>query len=132
MPTDILDRLQEDKVQGLEGLMNAGQAAAGGGGEEQAAAIADFFVAEGIGLRQGLMRHWDYYWTMALAGKILDRRERLAQLRSLLERGGRILARTAVVARSYADSSSREVARLAQFEEQAKTFPLWVEECVAR
>jgi hypothetical protein len=133
MPTDILDRLQEDKVQGLEELVNAWRSApAEDNGEDQAAAVADFFVDEGIGLRQGLLRHWDYYWTLALAGKILDRSVRLAQLRGLLERGGRLLAQTAVAARSYAERSGHEVARLAQFEEQVKAFPLWVEECVAR
>ena len=36
------------------------------------------------------------------------------------------------IARAYADLSGDEVARLAQFEEQSKAFPLWVKECIAR
>ena len=133
MPPEMLDQLQENKLRGLEQLIDSYQAAAAtGGGADEAAAIADFFVDEGIGLRQSSLRLWDYHWTMALAGKVPDRRERGAKLRSLLERGGRLLNRDAVVARSYADLSGREVARLAQFEEQTRMFPLWIEECMAR
>src|SRR5208283_4516756 len=101
-------------------------------GADQAAAIADFIVDEGIGVRQGLLRLWDYRWTMALAGEIGDRRKEGANLRSLLERGGRVLARGEAAARSYADLSGQEVARLSQFEEQVRAFPVWVEECMAR
>ena len=133
MPTEMLDRLQEDKLQGLEALIDSYEtAAATGGGEDEAAAIADFFVDEGIGVRQSSLRLWDYHWTRALAGKIPDRRERGAKLLSLLERGGRIIRRGAAIARAYADLSGHEVARLAQFEEQSKAFPLWVKECMAR
>lgn len=132
MPADVLDQLQENKQRGLEGLIDSYQAAAAaGGGEDEAAAIADFFVDEGTGLRQSSLRLWEYNWTMALSGKIPDRRERGAKLRSLLEEDARILSRDAAVARAYADLSGREVARLAQFEEQSKAFPVWVEECMA-
>lgn len=133
MPAEMLDQLQENKLQGVEDLMDAYESATVvGGGEEQAAALADFFVDEGIGLRQSSLRLWDYSWTMALAGKIPDRRERGLKLRSLLERGGRILSRCAAAARVYADRSGHGVARLSQLEEQSKAFPLWVEECMAR
>jgi hypothetical protein len=133
MAADMLDQLQENKLRGLEELMDSYQAGAAlGSGEDQAAAIADFFVDEGIGLRQSSLRLWEYNWTMALEGKILDRRQRGIRLRSLLERGARILSRDAAVARALADLSGCEVARLDQFEEQTKAFPLWVEECAAR
>ena len=70
MPTEMLDRLQEDKLQGLEALIDSYEAAATtGGGEEEAAAIADFFVDEGIGVRQSSLRLWDYHWTRASRGK---------------------------------------------------------------
>jgi hypothetical protein len=133
MPTELLDRLQEDKLQGLEALLDSYQAVtATGSGADEAAAIADFFVAEGIGVRHSCLRLWDYYWTRALAGKVPDRRERGAKLLSLLERGGRILRRGAELARVYAAASGHEVARLAPFEEQCQAFPLWVSECRAR
>ena len=64
--------------------------------------------------------------------KIADPREREAKIFSLLERGSRIIRRGAEIARAYADLSGHEVARLAQFEEQSKAFPLWVKECMAR
>ncbi len=133
MPADMLDRLQENKLRGLEELIDSYQAAAAtGGGEDEAAAIADFFVDEGIGVRLSSLRLWDYHWTMALAGQVPDRGARGAKLRLLLERGGRLLGRVAAVARAYADLAGREVARLAQFEEQSRAFPLWVEEYMAR
>ncbi len=133
MPTEMLDRLQEDKLQGLEALIDSYEAAtSSGGGEDEAAAIADFFVDEGIGVRQSSMRLWDHHWTRALAGKIADRRERGTKLISLLERGGRVLCRGARIARAYADLAGEEVARLAQFEEQCAAFPLWVKECMTR
>lgn len=133
MSADLLDRLQEDKLQGLEQLIGDFQAAAGAGGAaDEAAAIADFFVDEGIGLRQNSLRLWDYHWSMALAGKVANRQERGRKLRSILERTGRLLAREAAAARAYADSSGQEFARLAQLEEQSKAFPIWVEECMAR
>src|SRR5271157_3441846 len=76
MPTEMLDRLQEDKLQGLETLLDSYETAtATGGGEGEAAAIADFFVDEGIGVRRSSLRLWDHHWTRALAGKIQDRRE---------------------------------------------------------
>src|ERR1700719_586661 len=109
MPTEMLDRLQEDKLQGLEALIHSYETATTtGGGEDEAAAIADFLVDEGIGVRQSSLRLWDYHWTMALAGKVPDRQERGARLRSLLERGGRIISRGAAVARIYADWSGRD------------------------
>lgn len=133
MPTDMLDRLQENKLRGLEDLIDSWQAAAAmGGGEDEAAATAHFIVDEGIGLRQGLMRHWDYYWTAALSGKIPERQRLGAKLQSLLERGAGVLSRGAAVGRDCVDLSGPEVARLLQFEEQAKAFRLWVEECMAR
>jgi hypothetical protein len=133
LPAAKLDRLQEEKLQGLEALIASYEAATTTGiGEDEAAAIADFFVDEGIGVRQSSLRLWDHYWTRALAGKIPDRQERGEKLLSLLERGGRIISNHAAVARAYADTSGHEVARLAQFEEQSKAFPLWVKECRAR
>jgi hypothetical protein len=100
--------------------------------DDRAAALADILVDEGIGVRQGLRRLWDYHWTMAVAGQVVNPREHRKSLGSLLERGGRALARVAVKARTYADRSGREIARLAQLEEQAAAFPLWVQECMAR
>jgi hypothetical protein len=133
MPAEMLDRLQEDKLQGLEALIDSYETAAiTGGGEEEAAAIADFFVDEGIGVRQSSLRLWEYHWTRALAGKMSDRREHGAKLFSLLERGGRIIRRGAAIARAYADLSGHPVARLAQFEEQSNAFPFWIKECSAR
>jgi hypothetical protein len=133
MSTELLDRLQEDKLQGLEALLDSYEAAAAtGAGADEAAAVADFFVDEGIGVRQSSLRLWDHLWKRALAGKIADRQERGAKLFSLLERGGRLVRRGAAVARAYADLSGQEVARLAQFEEQSKAFPTWVKECAAR
>ena len=93
MPTDMLDRLQENKLRGLEELIDPWEAgAAPAGVEDQAAVIAEFFVNEAIGSRQRSLDLWEYNWALALAGKVPDRRERGAKLRSLLERGGRILA----------------------------------------
>ncbi len=83
-------------------------------------------------MRQRSLHLWDYNWARALAGQVPDRRDHGAKLRSLLERGGRILARFAAVARHYADLSGREVARLSRVEEQAQAFPARVEECMAR
>jgi hypothetical protein len=133
MPTETLERLQEGKLQGLEALVATYETAAPtDGGNEEAAAVADFFVDEGIGVRQSSLRLWDHYWTRALAGRIPDRQERGAKLLSLLERGGQLIRRGAALARAYADLSGQEVARLAQFEQQSKAFPLWVQECAAR
>jgi hypothetical protein len=133
MPAEMLERLQEDKLQRLEALINSYETAtATGSGNDEAAAVADFFVDEGIGVRQSSLRLWDHYWTRALAGKIQDRGERGAKLFSLLERGGHIIRRGAALARTYADLSGHEVARLAQFEEQSKAFLVWVKECQAR
>jgi hypothetical protein len=133
MPTDVIAQLQESKLRVLEELIDSFQAAlASGGGQEQAGAVADFMVDEGIAVRQGLLHLWDYHWTMALAGKVPDRRESGAKLRSLLERGARSLARGAAQARAFADFSGHPVARLAQFEQQAQTFPLWTQECLGR
>lgn len=142
LATDILDRLQENRLRGLEELIASGQleeliqswqgADNSGGPDDQAGAIADFFVDEGIGLRLSSLHLWDYNWTTALAGQFSDRQERGKKLRSLLERGGRILARYAAAARAYADRSGHEVARLAAFEEQARAFPHWVAECMTR
>jgi len=133
MPADMLDRLQEDKLRGLEELMDSYQAAAAtNGGDDQAAALADFFIDEGIGVRQSSLRLWDYHWGLALAGKVLNRRERGGELRALLERGGQVLSRNAALARAYADRSGRPIARLTQLEDECKAFPLWVEECMAR
>lgn len=133
MPTDMLERLQENKLRGLEELIDPWETeTVPADGEYQAAAIAEFFVNEGIVLRQGSLDLWEYHWALALAGKVSERRERGVRLRSLLERGGRILARYAAIARHYADSSGHAIGRLAQFEDQARQFPLWVAECLAR
>ncbi|MBY0524176.1 MAG: hypothetical protein K2R98_12295 [Gemmataceae bacterium] len=134
MPFELLDRLQEDKLQGLEALIDSYEnaTAASSGADDEGAAVADFFVDEGIGVRQSSLRLWDHHWTRALAGKIPDRQERGAMLLALLERGGHLIRRGAAIARAYADLSGNEVARLAQFEEQSRTFPLWVKECRAR
>ncbi len=133
MPTEMLDRLQEEKLHGLEALNDSYESETSmGGGNDEAAAIADFFVDEGIGVRQSSLRLWDHHWTMALAGVLSDQRESGAKLRSLLERGGRLLWRGAHIARAYADMSGQEVARLVPFEEQCAAFPLWVKECMAR
>ncbi len=129
MPTEMLDRLQENKQRGLEELINSWKAMQTG--EQEQATIADALVDEGIGVRQGLLRLWDYHWTMALAGEVADRPKEGARLRVLLEQGSRLLTRAAEIARSYADSSELPVARLSQFEEQAKASPIWLEECMA-
>ena len=57
MPTETLDRLHEEKLQGLEALIASYETATttDAGGDE-AAAIADFFVDEGIGVRQSSLR----------------------------------------------------------------------------
>src|ERR1700733_7227174 len=133
MPTEMLDRLQEDKLKGLEALLASHETiTTTDGGPAEVAVIAAFFVDEGIGVRQSSLRLWDYHWTRALAGKIADRQEHGAKLRVLLERGGHILRRAATLARNYAELSGHEVARLVQFEEQSRAFPLWVKECSAR
>jgi hypothetical protein len=133
MPTEMLDQLQEDKLQRLEALLDSHETATPpvGGGDE-AAAVADFFVDEGIGVRQSSLRLWNHHWARALAGQIPNRQERGARLLSLLERGGQIIRRSAALARAYADLSGQEVARLASFEEQSQAFALWVKECRAR
>jgi hypothetical protein len=135
MSAKVLERLQENKLQGLEELekliASYEDAVATSDGGDEAAAIADFFVDEGIGLWQSSVRLWEHSWTMALAGRLADRRERGMTLRCLLERGGRIMARGAAIARAYADRSGHQVARLGQFEEQAKSFSVWIEECMA-
>src|SRR5437899_9245543 len=119
MPTAMLDRLQEDKLVGLEALLASYESATvPSGGEDEAAAIADFFVDEGIGVRQSSLRLWDHHWTRALAGKVPDRQERGVKLLSLMERGGTIIRRGAALARAYAALSGHDVARLAQFEHQ--------------
>src|SRR4051794_11289918 len=93
MSPGMLDRLQEEQLQGLEALFNSGDnGTPAGGGEDEAAAIADFFVDEGIGEWQGSQRLWNLLWTMALAGKISDHRERGAKLFALLERGGYVIS----------------------------------------
>jgi hypothetical protein len=133
MPGEALDQLQENKLQALESMMASYEAAtATGGGEDEAAAIADFFVDEGIGIRQSSLRLWDYHWATALAGKIPDRQDQGAKLFALLERGARLIRRGAVLGRAYANQSGHGVARLAQFEEQSQAFLLWVKECKAR
>lgn len=132
MSSQILDRLQEEKLQGLEALIRSNENAAKGGRGEEAAAIADFFVDEGIGMRQSLQRLWQHHWSMALAGKVPNQKQRAEKLFSLLEQGGQILRRGAEIARAFADASGQEVARLAPFEEQSKAFPTWVAECKAR
>ena len=133
MPTEKLEHLQEEKLQGLEALIASYETAAtAGAGEDEAAAIAGFFVDEGIGVRQSSLRLWDHYWTRALAGRIPDRQERGTKVFAPLERGEQILRRHATLARAYANLSGHEVARLAHSEEQSKAFPLWVKECKAR
>jgi len=135
MPAKALDRLQEDKLERVEALIASyapAPATVTDVGADEAAAIADFFVDEGIGVRQSSLRLWDHYWTQALAGKFQDRAERGAKLLLLLERAGHIICRAAAVARTCAALSGHDVARLAQFEEQSKAFPVWVKECSAR
>ncbi len=132
MPNAILDRLQEDKLQALEELLDSYQSATPTAGADEAAAIADFFVDEGIGVRQSSLRLWDHHWSRALAGKIQDWPECGEKLRTLLERASRVFRRGAEIARAYANLSGHEVARLAQFEQQSGAFPLWVKECMAR
>jgi hypothetical protein len=133
MSTEMLDRLQENKLRGLEELIDSWEAAATTSGvEDEAAAIADFFVDEGLAVRQRSLSFWDHVWRLALAGKVPNRRERGVKLRSLLERSHRILGRSLAAARHYAGLSGRQVARLSELEEQARAFPLWVEECLAR
>lgn len=133
MPSDMLDQLQEGKLRGLENLIESHEKAASDGlGNEEAAAIADFFVDEGIGIRQSSRRLWDHYWTRALAGKIPDKKDRGRKLLALLERGGNMILRGAAIARTFAALSGHSIARLSQFEEQSKAYPLWVKECAAR
>jgi hypothetical protein len=133
MHVAMLDRLQEAKLQALESLLDSYESVAPATGEEEdAAAIADFFVDEGIGVRQSCLRLWDHHWARALAGKIPDRPEREVKLFSMLERGDHIIRRGAEIARAYADLSGHEIARLARFEQQCKAFPSWVKECKAR
>src|SRR5262249_1255848 len=133
MPIDLLDRLQENKLRTLEELVDSFHTAAmiDWGGDDPAQ-IADFIVDEGIGLRQGLMRFWELCWTAALAGKLRDRIKEGADIRALLDRGSAVLARAAKIARTEADRSGHQVARLVQFEEQTEAFPLWAEESMAR
>jgi hypothetical protein len=131
MASEILDRLEENKLRGLEEFI-ASEGTVAVSSEDQAAAMADILVDEGIGVRQGLHRLWDYHWAMAVAGESLDSLGKRKNLRTLLERGSQALARSAAKARAYAVRSGRDVARLSQFEEQAAAFSLWVEECMAR
>ena len=131
MPTGMLDRLQENKLHGLEELIDSWRLVASGDGDEQGA-IADVIVDEGIGLRQGLLRIWELHWSKALVGDIANRKEDGEKLQTLLKHGGRVLARGAAVALLYANQSGLEVARLSQFEEQVKAFPLWAQECITR
>jgi hypothetical protein len=133
MPGETLDQLQENKLQWLDSLIASYEAAiATEGGEAEARAIADFILDEGIGIRQSSLRLWDYHWTNALAGKILNRQERGARLFALLDRGGHLIRRGAVFARVYADWSGHDLARLARFEEQGQAFFVWVKECKTR
>jgi hypothetical protein len=132
MVTEALHRLQEDKLQRLEALIDSYPLAPAGGRSDEAAMVADFFVDEGIGVRQSSLRLWDYYWTRALAGDVPRNDEREANVLALLDRGGRIIQRSAAIARAYADISGHQVARLVQFEEQSKAFSSWVKECRAR
>src|SRR5438552_2362946 len=111
MPTEMLDQLQENKLQALEDSIGAYEAdTAAGAGKEQAAALADFFVDEGIGLKQSFQHLWQYHWTMALAGKVPNHRQQGVRLRSLWERGCRLLKRYVATARANADLSGHEVA----------------------
>ncbi len=133
MPADMLNQLQESKLRALDELIAHWMpGVTRNDGDDLTAVVADVLVNEGIGLRQGLMRLWDYYWTAALSGKVADRQKEGAALRSLLDRGSALLARAAAAARKGATLSGRDVTRLAQLEEQSKAFPLWVEECMAR
>src|SRR5258708_35935600 len=109
-------RVQEEKLQGLEGFIESYETATTtGAGEDEAAAIADFFVDEGIGVRQSSLCLWDHYWTRALAGKIPNQQVRGAKLLALLARGGRLLRRDTSLARAYTVFSSTEVVRLYPF-----------------
>lgn len=133
MPAELLDRLQEDKLRATDEFIDRYASGVFGNGKDRlAAAIADYIVDEGLGLRQALMRFWDYYWTAALNGKIPERREQGAKIRSLLDRGAVSLARAAAAARQGATLADCDVGRLALLEEQSKAFPKWIEECMAR
>jgi hypothetical protein len=132
MVTEALERLQENKLQGVEALIASCEPPTAMSPKGDAADVAAFFVEEGLGLRQSSLRLWDFYWTRVVAGKIQDMRQRGEILFSLLERGARILRRGAALARVYADASGNEVARLAEFEKQSESFPIWVKECKAR
>lgn len=133
MPADMLDRLQESKLRAMdEFIENCSLSVAASNGDDRTAAIADLIVDEAIGLRQALVRFWDYYWTAALSGQVADRRAEGANLRSYLERGASCLARAAAVARKGAEQSGHDVARLDQLEGHSYAFPVWIEECMAR
>lgn len=130
MPTDMLDRLQEGKLLVLQELIRESGHAVAGDGQEELAAFADYLVDEGTGARQSCISLWDYYLTLALAGKVPDRADRGAKLRALLEKAGSALREAAIVARALADRAGRPVARLDKFERQVDEFPSWVEECM--
>lgn len=133
MAAELLDRLQEDKLRAMNHFIEQyALDVAGHDRDHLAAAIADYIIDEGLGLRQALMRFWDYYWTAALNGKIPERRKEGEKIRSLLDRGAVSLARAAAVARQGAAASGQEIARLTLLEEQSQEFPRWVEECMAR
>ncbi len=132
MVVSDLKRLPESQVEHLEQLLASWEAAVAAGGEDERALVADFLVDEGIGVRQGLKRFWDYRWGTALSGAVKDLREEGTALRLLLTRGGDALKAAAAVARTLIDGSGRDVARLAAFEEQARSFPEWAEECLAK
>src|SRR5262249_39560033 len=113
MSVDALDRLQERKLQALdEFIADYSISVAGKGVDDQLAAIGDFAVDEGIELRQELMRYWDYYWTMALAGRLPDRQKAGEKVRFMLDWGARNLARCAALARILTNLSGQAVARL--------------------
>jgi hypothetical protein len=133
MPADVVNRLQERKLQAMDEFIEKSSLGVSGTDvDRRMAAIADYLVDEGIGLKLGLVRFWDYCWTRALSDMAPDRQKEGVEIRALLERGAASLARAAALARKGAELSGHEVARLAQFEEQARQFPRWVAECMAR
>ncbi|MBL8793391.1 MAG: hypothetical protein JNM56_05785 [Planctomycetia bacterium] len=128
MATDLLDRLQADKLRTMNQFV---EEVARDVASQERDRLTAAIVEEGLALRQALTRFWDYYWTAALQGKVSERRQEGEKLRSLLEQGAASLARAAAVARQGA-AEGQELARLVLLEEQSQAFPRWIEECLAR
>ena len=132
MSTNVLERLHANKVRGLENLVDSDDSLAAMTDEETQAAVADFYISEGMGLRESAMRLWEHNWYGALDGRISDRKDRGAELRASLEQSQRLLQRYAQKARELTRHSGEGEDRLAEFEEQCKSFRDWIEECMAK